>query len=148
MQGAVVSTVPTEREHGVITKGAITDSDAVSNELVPLSIPANAFTTASLASTAPIRGPTLQVVLDPPQSFSHSLPPDQSQEPAAPYDRTTLVSTGAFKGTLPSINPAVVVSPLPTPPLTPETPEEPSTADPTHFAPPANVRRFPKAYRP
>ncbi|KAN0137452.1 hypothetical protein V8E53_004897 [Lactarius tabidus] len=147
IQGAVVSTVPTEREHGVTAMGAITFSGAVLNDPGSLGIPTNASTTASITSSAPIRGPTLQVVLDPPQSFSHSSPPDQPQEPAAPSNGTTLVPTGAAKETRPSINPTVVVSPLPTPPLTPETPEESSAADPTHFASPANGRSFTKAYR-
>ena len=126
--------------------GTITDSDSVSNNPVSQSTLTDALTT-SLTSSAPIRGPTLQVALDPLQPFSHSSPLDQSQEPAAPYDGTTLASTGAVKETRPSINPEIVVSPLPTPPLTPETPEESSTADPTHFAYPANARRASKAYR-
>jgi hypothetical protein len=147
MQGAAVSTVPTEGEHGVTAMGTITDSGAVSNDPGPLSVPTDAFTTASLAPSAPIRGLTLQVMLDPPQFFSHSSPPDQPQEPVAPYNGTTLVLTGAVKETRPSINPAVVVSPFPTP-LTPETPEQSSTVHPTHFTSPVNTRSFPKAYRP
>ena len=147
MHGAVVSTVPIRREHGVTMMGTITDSDAISNDPVSQSISTDAFTT-SLTSSAPIRGPTLQVALDPLQSFSHSSPPDQSQEPVAPYDRTTLAPSGAVKETRPLLNPEVVVSPLPTPPLTPETPEESSTADATHFASPESARRFPEAYRP
>ena len=146
MHGSVVSTVPTEREHGVTMMGTITDSDAVSNDPVSQSIPTDAFTT-SLASSAPIKGSTLQVALDALHSFSHSSPPDQSQERAATYDGTTLASTGAVKETRPSINLEIVASPLPTPPPTPETPEASSTADPTHFASTANARRISKAYR-
>lgn len=130
IQVADASTVPEHgHEHGVTTMGTTrnTDSDATS---VPLSIP------ASLVSSAPFRGPALQVVLDPirpPQSFSLPTPPDDHspQEPAAPYD--------GIKGTRPSINPAIVVSPLPTPPLTPEIPEKPSPASPPHLASPADA---------
>ena len=117
--------------------GMITGSDAISNDTVSLSVLAGASTAASLASSAPIRGPTLQVVLDSPQSFSLPSPPDDQfpQEPAVvPYNGIAFVSTGAIKGTGPSIKPTGVVSSLPTPPLTPETPAKFSPADPTHFA--------------
>ena len=145
IQGADASTVPTEHEHTVTMTGSITDSDAISNDTVSLSTttPAGAFTTASLASSAPIRGPTLQVVLGhirPSPSSSLPSPPDDQfpQEPAAPYDG--IVSIGAVKETRPSINPAtIIVSPLPTPPLTPETPAKSSPANPTHLASPADA---------
>ncbi|KAI9447458.1 hypothetical protein H4582DRAFT_2051214 [Lactarius indigo] len=136
IRSADTSTVPTENEHIVTTTGTITDSDAISNDMFSLSttIPAGAFTAASLASTAPIRGPTLQVVLAqdrPLPSFGLPTPPDDQfpQGPAAPYDEVALVSTTAVKETRPSIDPTIVVSPLPTPPLTPETPAKPSPAN-------------------
>lgn len=96
--------------------GTITGSDAISNDTVSLSVLAGAFTAASHASSAPIRGPTLQVVLDSLQSFSLPSPPDvqSPQEPAAaPYDGIALVSTGAAKETRPTIKPTSVVSPFP-----------------------------------
>jgi hypothetical protein len=102
--------------------GMITSSDAVLND------------TVSLASSAPIRGTALQIVLDPRSSLP-SLPHDQPpQEPAIPYDRIALVSTGAVKETRLLINPATMVSPLPTPPLTPEIPAKSSPTGPSHFA--------------
>lgn len=99
--------------------GMITNSDTVLNE------------TVSCASSAPIRGSALQIVLDPPPS----LPDDQPlQEPTIPYDRIALVSTEAVKETRLLINPATMVSPLPTPPLTPEIPSKSSPTGPSHFA--------------
>ncbi|KAH9165359.1 hypothetical protein EDB89DRAFT_2076909 [Lactarius sanguifluus] len=100
--------------------------------------PAAAFTTASLASSASIRGPTLQVVLThirPPPSFGLPSPPDDQfpQKPAALYDEIAPISTTAVKEARPSVNPAIVVSPLPTPPLTPETPAKPSPENSTHM---------------
>lgn len=103
--------------------GMITNSDTVLNA------------TVSLASSAPIRGSALQIVLDPPRSSLPSLPDDQPlQEPAIPYDRIALVSTEAVKETRLLINPATMVSPLPTPPLTPEIPSKSSPTGPSHFA--------------
>jgi len=122
IRGAVVTTVPKEHEHEDTTMGMIPSSDAISKDTVSQGVPAGAFTMSSLAPSAPIRGPTLQVVLDRPQSSLPSPPDEQSQEPAAPYYGSDLVSTGAAKETKPSINPAIGNSPLPTPPLTPETP--------------------------
>jgi len=141
-----VFTVPTEPEHEVPTMRMITGSVTILNDTVSLSVPAGVVTTASLASSvaAPIRGPTLQVVLDPPRSPSLLSPPNHQplQEPAALYDGIALLSTGAVKETRPLINPATIVSPLPTPPLTPEI-----QADPAHLASPVD-HSFPKAYRP
>ncbi|KAH9166402.1 hypothetical protein EDB89DRAFT_1910720 [Lactarius sanguifluus] len=148
IQDADASTVP-EHEH-MTTTGNITDSDAISNNVLSTA-PAGAFTAASLASSAPVRGPTLQVVLThvrPPPSFGLLTPLDDQfpQEPAAPYDEIALVSTTAVKETRPSIDPAIVVSPLPTPPLTPETPAKPSPANSILMSP-ADAQNSPKADR-
>jgi len=131
-------TVPTEPEHEVPTMGMITGSDTVLNGTVSRSIPAGSVTTASLASNAPIKGPTLQIVLNPPRTSSLPSPPDEQppQESAAPYDGIPLVPTGVVKETRPSINPPTIVFPLPTPPLTPETPAK---VDSAHFASPADA---------
>ncbi|KAH8982636.1 hypothetical protein EDB86DRAFT_326563 [Lactarius hatsudake] len=155
IRSADASAVLTEHEHMVNVTETNTDSDAISNDTLSLSTttPAGAFTAASLASSAPISGPTLQVVLThvrPPPSSGLPTPPDDQcpREHAAPYDEIALVSATVIKETRPSVNPAIIVSPLPTPPLTPETPAKPSPANSTHAVSPAGAPNFPEAYRP
>ncbi|KAH8990993.1 hypothetical protein EDB92DRAFT_1816503 [Lactarius akahatsu] len=152
---ADASAVLTDHEHMVTVTETNTDSDAISNYTLSLgtTTPAGAFTAASLASSAPIRGPTLQVALAhvrPLPSFGLLTPPDDQfpQEHAAPYNEIALVSTTVVKETRPSVNPVIIVSPLPTPPLTPETPAKPSPANSTHVVSPAGAPNFSEAYRP
>ncbi|KAI9451012.1 hypothetical protein BJY52DRAFT_1299959 [Lactarius psammicola] len=145
IRGVDASTVLTEHEHTVTMMGTITDSDATSSDTVSLS--------TAIPSGIPIRGPTLQVVLAhirPPLSHGLPSPPDDRspQDHVAPYDGIALVSTDVVKETRPSINPAIVVSPLLTPPLTPETPAKSSPSYPTHLASSVDAQNFPKAYRP